>query len=188
MQIVIAIALLATITSSISLYVINQKNIIIENQVAKQVESQKEIKTYQSIVNSNQQTIESQVNTINLLNSKTSLLNTQLKQAKDANTHLKYLGKFLITYYDLKYESCGKNPTDKGYGITRSGNPAEINVTCAVDPNIIPLNNYIYVDKIGCRATQDTGSAIKGNHIDIFVNDFNYDKYNTHYSDVWLIQ
>ena len=182
MRIAIIIALLSAMATSIRLYcVINQKNKIIENQVAQQVESQKKIKTYQSIISSDKQISKQQIDKINILN-------TQLKQAKDANKHLRFLGKFLISYYDLNFESCGKKKSDKGYGITYSGNPAEVGVSCAVDPNVIPLNNYVYVDNIGCRATQDTGSAIKGKHIDIFVNDFSYEKYSIHYSNVWLIQ
>lgn len=181
MRVVIVIALLATTATSISLYVINQKNQIIENQVAQQVESQKKIKTYQSIINTNQRMIQTQEDKLNSLN-------IELKDAKDANKHLKYLGKFLITYYDLKFESCGKNPTDKGYGITYSGNPAKINISCAVDTNVIKLGSYIYIDGIGCRIAQDTGNKIIGNHLDIFVNDFSYDKYKTHYTNVYLIQ
>ena len=142
MRIVIVIALLSTITASISLYVINQKNHIIENQVAKQVESQKKIKTYQSIIISNQQNINQQTHNINLLN-------TELKQAKDANKHLKYIGRFLITYYDLSYESCNKYQNNPDYGHTYSGAIARENVTCAVDKSVIKLGSYIYVNGMG---------------------------------------
>jgi 3D (Asp-Asp-Asp) domain-containing protein len=181
MRVVVVIVLLSTIATSISLYVINQKNKIIENQVAQQVESQKKIKTYQSIISSDKQISKQQIDKLNILN-------TQLKQVKDANKHLKYLGNFQITYYDLSYESCGKNPTDKGYGITYSGAKAKEGVTIAVDKNIIPLGSYVYVDKIGCRVAQDIGGKIKGNHIDVFVNDFSYDKYKINQSEVYLIE
>lgn len=154
---------------------------IIENQVAQQVESQKQIKTYQSIINSNQQTIQQQIDKVNLLN-------TQLNQAKDANKHLKFLGVFKITYYDLNFTSCGKYPSDPAYGHTYSGAIATPNITCAVDTSIISMGSYVYIDGIGCRIAQDIGGAIKGNHIDIFVNDFSYEKYQTHYTNVYLIQ
>ena len=181
MRIVIVIALLSTITASISLYVINQKNHIIENQVAKQVESQKQIKTYQSIIVSNQQNINQQTIKINLLN-------TELKQAKDANKHLKYIGRFNLTYYDLSFESCNKYQNNPDYGHTYSGAIARENVTCAVDKNIIKLGSYVYINGIGCRVAQDTGSKVKGNHIDIFVNNFSYDKYKISQAEVYLIQ
>lgn len=182
MRVVIVIALLSAIATSISLYcVINQKNHIIENQVAQQVESQKKIKTYQTIISSDKQTSKQQIDKLNLLN-------TELKQAKDANKHLKYIGRFLITYYDLSYESCNKYPNDPAYGHTYSGAIAKEGVTIAVDKNIIPLGSYVYVDKIGCRVAQDIGGKIKGNHIDVFVQNFSYKKYKTHYTDVYLIQ
>ena len=162
-----------SITLNTCLNAINQKNKLIHKQEV-------EIKTYQKNIIGNQQTIKSQKD-------KYSSLQSQLNIAKDANKHLKYLGKFLITYYDLQYESCGKNKGDKGYGITYSGNPAEINVSCAVDKSVISLGSYIYINGIGCRVAEDIGGAIKGNHIDVFVSDFSYDKYKNHYTDVYLI-
>ena len=182
MRVVIVIALLSAIATSISLYcVINQKNHIIENQVAQQVESQKKIKTYQTIISSDKQTSKQQIDKLNLLN-------TELKQAKDANKHLKYIGRFLITYYDLSYESCNKYPNDPAYGHTYSGAIVAPNVTVAVDKSVISLGSYLYIEGIGCRIAQDIGGKIKQNHIDIYVNDFSYKKYKTHYTDVWLIQ
>ena len=182
MRVVIVIALLSAIATSISLYcVINQKNHIIENQVAQQVESQKKIKTYQTIISSDKQTSKQQIDKLNLLN-------TELKQAKDANKHLKYIGRFLITYYDLSYESCNKYPNDPAYGHTYSGAIAKEGVTIAVDKSIIPLGSYVYINQTGCRIAEDIGGAIKGNHIDVFVQNFSYKKYKTHYSDVYLIQ
>ena len=183
MRYIIAIGLLAsTVIYSISLNnVINQKNTIIENQEVQIIESQNLNSTYQSIINSQRDTIFNQYKNI-------KSLNVELNQAKDANKHFHFIGNFLITYYDLKYESCNKNPTDKGYGITKSGMPTEIGISCATDISIIPIGSYIYIDSIGCRIAQDTGGAIKGNHIDIFVNDFSYDKYKTHYSNVYLIK
>lgn len=181
MRIVIVIALLTTITSSISLYVINRKNAIIENQVAQQVESQNQIKTYQSIINSKQDTIQTQINKLNILN-------TKLKQAKDANKHLKFLGKFKITYYDLSYESCNKNPTDKDYAHTYSGAIAREGVTVAVDKRVISLGSYIFIDGIGCRVAQDTGNKVIGNHIDVFVNNFSYSKYKIDQANVYLVK
>ncbi len=38
----------------------------------------------------------------------------------------------------------------------------------AVDPNIIPLGTYLYIDGYGPARAVDTGSAIIGDHIDLF--------------------
>ncbi|MBR5632434.1 MAG: hypothetical protein IKW68_00505 [Clostridia bacterium] len=51
-------------------------------------------------------------------------------------------------------------------GTTASGLPADENVV-AVDPRVIPLGTKIYIPGVGYRTAADTGSAIKGNIIDI---------------------
>ena len=76
-----------------------------------------------------------------------------------------YIDEFTITYYDACLECCGK--TD---GITKSGAKVCEGVTVAVDPSVIPLGEYIYIDGIGYRVAQDIGGAIKGNHIDVYVH------------------
>ena len=39
----------------------------------------------------------------------------------------------------------------------------------AVDPSVIPLGSKVYVEGYGYATAADTGSAIKGNRVDIFV-------------------
>jgi 3D (Asp-Asp-Asp) domain-containing protein len=78
------------------------------------------------------------------------------------------------TAYDLSYESTGKNPGDPEYGITASGTKAQPG-TVAVDPRVIPLGTKLYVASIdgspdyGFATAEDTGGAIKGNKIDLFM-------------------
>ena len=77
--------------------------------------------------------------------------------------------------YDLSYESCGKRPGDRGYGITASGMQARVGVV-AVDPKVIPLGTKMYIvstdGKVvyGYCTAEDTGGAIKGNKVDLFYN------------------
>ncbi|MGF2615952.1 3D domain-containing protein [Rossellomorea aquimaris] len=57
-------------------------------------------------------------------------------------------------------------------GITKTGvdlraNPDE--KVIAVDPAVIPLGSKVYVEGFGYATAEDTGSAIKGNRIDIFI-------------------
>lgn len=73
------------------------------------------------------------------------------------------------TAYDLSFQSTGKRPGDKAYGITASGTKAKVG-TVAVDPNVIPLGTRLYVDGYGFCVAEDTGGAIKGNRIDLFFN------------------
>jgi 3D (Asp-Asp-Asp) domain-containing protein len=79
------------------------------------------------------------------------------------------------TAYDLSYESCGKYPGDPAYGITYTGTYARPGVI-AVDPRVIPLHSKVYVASLdrtpdyGFAVAEDTGSAIKGHKIDLFIN------------------
>ena len=79
------------------------------------------------------------------------------------------------TAYDLSYESCGKRPGDKYYGITASGTKARVGAV-AVDPKVIPLGTKLYVESLdgtkdyGFCTAEDTGGAIKNNRIDLFFN------------------
>ena len=41
--------------------------------------------------------------------------------------------------------------------------------TCAVDPRVIPLGTYITIDGLGTCHAEDTGSAVIGYHVDIWV-------------------
>ena len=81
------------------------------------------------------------------------------------------------TAYDLSYASCGKNPGDRGYGITASGMRAQRGVI-AVDPRVIPLGTKLYVESLdgspdyGYAIAGDTGGAIKGNRVDLFMDSY----------------
>jgi len=80
----------------------------------------------------------------------------------------------VATAYDLSYESCGKYPDDPYYGITASGTKAQPG-TVAVDPDVIPLGTKLYIASTdgspdyGFATALDTGSAIKGYRIDLFM-------------------
>lgn len=80
------------------------------------------------------------------------------------------LGSFTVTSYCACKECCGKDPTHPGYGKTKSGTIATEGRTIAVDPSVIPLGSTVYLNGISYVA-EDTGSAIKGNKIDLFIND-----------------
>ncbi|MDD6794154.1 MAG: 3D domain-containing protein [Clostridiaceae bacterium] len=45
--------------------------------------------------------------------------------------------------------------------------------TIAVDPSVIPLGSKVYIDGYGYAIAADTGSAIKGNKIDLYFNNKN---------------
>ncbi|WP_126424669.1 3D domain-containing protein [Brevibacillus marinus] len=62
----------------------------------------------------------------------------------------------------------GKSPGSPGYGYTATGAKAVEGKTIAVDPKVIPLGWWVYIEGIGFRRAEDTGSAIKGSKIDVF--------------------
>ena len=82
--------------------------------------------------------------------------------------------EMVATAYDLSFESTGKNLGDNYFGITASGTKARPGVV-AVDPKVIPLGTKLYIESLdswpdyGFAVAEDTGGAIKGNKIDLFM-------------------
>jgi 3D (Asp-Asp-Asp) domain-containing protein len=56
----------------------------------------------------------------------------------------------------------------KHNGITYSGVKATEGRTVAVDPQVVPLGWWVYIEGYGFRRAEDTGGLIKGNKLDIF--------------------
>lgn len=64
----------------------------------------------------------------------------------------------------------GKSPKSPGYGRTATGQKATEGRTIAVDPKVIPLGWWVYIEGIGYRRAEDTGGAVKGSKVDVFFN------------------
>lgn len=75
--------------------------------------------------------------------------------------------EMIATAYDATFASTGKNPGHPQYGITRSGLRVRAGIV-AVDPKVIPLGTWLYVEGYGEALAADTGGAIKGNRIDLY--------------------
>jgi len=63
----------------------------------------------------------------------------------------------------------GKHPSSPGYGRTATGVKAKAGHTIAVDPKVIPYGWWVYIDGVGYRRAEDTGGAMRGGKIDVFV-------------------
>ena len=78
----------------------------------------------------------------------------------------KKLGNFELTWYCPCEKCVGKKKVVK----TATGTTPKAQRTIAVDPNKIPLGSIVYIEGYGYFVAEDTGSAIKSNRIDIFIN------------------
>ena len=76
------------------------------------------------------------------------------------------IGQFDLSFYCPCEKCVGKKKIVR----TASGTKPKANYTIAVDTRIIPLGSILYIEGFGYFIAQDTGSAIKGNRIDVFVD------------------
>jgi len=91
---------------------------------------------------------------------------------------------FIVSAYDLSFNSCGKSRGSKGYGITASGydlrgHTIDSAKTISTDPMVIQTGSKVrltfkdnkYSRYDGIYVSRDTGSKILKNRIDLFVGD-----------------
>lgn len=76
------------------------------------------------------------------------------------------IGRFRVTHYCPCYYCCGSWAGSN----TASGTVPTAGRTIAVDPSVIPLGSQVIINGHVYTA-EDTGSAVKGNVIDVFVSD-----------------
>lgn len=138
-----------------------------------------------SIANSSTASVSELQNAIDTLNSYIPLLNssTTINLAKEgiinAKARISELNTPTVPTNSTEVGTAIKTLTMEstayyGHGITASGlkpvrNPDGIS-TIAVDPDVIPLGTKVYVSGYGLAIAADTGGAIKGNIIDVFLN------------------
>jgi len=72
--------------------------------------------------------------------------------------------EFKITHYTKD------EPGMNGKGITATGTKVKAGRTIAVDPKVIPYGTRVYIEGIGYRVAEDCGGAVKGNHVDVYVD------------------
>ena len=105
----------------------------------------------------------------------------------------KYPSRTVVaTGYTAGVESTGKNPGHPLYGITYSGVKVKRDLysTIAADPKVFPLGTVLFIPGYGYGVVADTGSAIKGNIIDLYyetVADV-YNEWGKRTVEVYIIQ
>lgn len=69
----------------------------------------------------------------------------------------------------IKVSMTAYSSGESGVGTrTATGTRVTEGRTIAVDPSVIPLGWWVYIEGVGFRRAEDTGGAIKGNKIDIY--------------------
>lgn len=106
-----------------------------------------------------------------------------IDEVESEDLDLIYLGEFWLTGY-CDCEIC-QGPWS---GTTALGIPPTVNNTVAIDPDVIPLGSYIIIDGVTYHC-EDTGSAINGNDIDVFVGSHEecYSEFCNGWHEVYLI-
>lgn len=96
------------------------------------------------------------------------------------------LGEYLCTAYCAEEypHICGGN------GITANGSKPTPGITAAADWDELPAGSVIYIEGVGIRVIKDTGSAVRGQSLDILVATHSeaesWPGYGPH--RVWLLQ
>ena len=80
-----------------------------------------------------------------------------------------------VTHYCPCQKCCGKPEGHPAYGITASGRQLVPGVSVGVDPSVIPLGSTVILDfgdgDLQYCVADDTGSGVKGKHIDLAMAD-----------------
>ncbi len=95
--------------------------------------------------------------------------NEELNQASVTlldSLKLEYVGEYYATAYccEVYPHICGGN------GVTASGTVPTPGITCAADWNVLPPGTWLYIEGVGLRRVEDSGSAIKGKRLDIAID------------------
>jgi 3D (Asp-Asp-Asp) domain-containing protein len=100
--------------------------------------------------------------------------------------------KVVATGYTAGIESTGKQPDHPSYGITYSGVKVKRDLysTVAADPNVFPIGTILFIPDYGYGVVADTGSAIKGNRLDLYYETVKevYASWGKKQLDVYVIQ
>lgn len=113
-------------------------------------------------------------------------LNSLNEQKRVLESSRVYMGEFKLTGY------CPCYACSEGFGFqTASGVTAMEGITVAADRRLIPQGTKLYIEGVGERIVQDVGGAIKGNKLDIFVNnhsDCYKPQYNQNSAKVYILK
>lgn len=84
------------------------------------------------------------------------------------------LGNYYITGY-TSIECGGSTITASGATVHKADSSITNPTTCAIDPALHDFGDIFYLEEFGYYVAEDTGSAVKGKHLDLYFHD---DEYN----------
>ncbi|MHC8968657.1 3D domain-containing protein [Priestia aryabhattai] len=91
----------------------------------------------------------------------------QAQQQQPAESSQQASGKSMTVEATAYTANCAGCSGTTATGVDLKANPNQ--KVIAVDPSVIPLGSKVYVEGYGEAVATDTGGAIKGNRIDVFV-------------------
>ncbi|UJW59821.1 3D domain-containing protein [Bacillus sp. A116_S68] len=136
--------------------------------------------TYTTITNISVNQLKEWLQTTTLFSQDVTVMGvTTMNHEEEANSWVletaedwtKYPSKEVIaTGYTAGIESTGKTEDHPQYGITYSGVEVKRDLysTIAADPQVFPLGTILFIPGYGFGVVADTGSAIKGDKIDLY--------------------
>ena len=74
----------------------------------------------------------------------------------------------LLSFYELGPGSINRDEI-LASGKTSTGRSPVVGRTIAVDPKVIPYGSHVFIPGFGWRVAEDTGAQIRGNRIDVLV-------------------
>ena len=103
-------------------------------------------------------------------------VSTKLTENEEYTKNMIPLGEYRLSFYAGDTETAtGATPT--------------VGRTIAVDKKVIPLHSHVYIEGMGEFVAEDTGGAIKGKRIDVFLSsEEECFERGIEYRDVYLIK
>ncbi|MFK7681353.1 3D domain-containing protein, partial [Bacillus sp. Wb] len=92
----------------------------------------------------------------------------QAAQQQQQQSQQQASGKSMTVEATAYTANCAGCSGTTATGVNLKSNPNQRVI--AVDPSVIPLGSKVYVEGYGQAVAADTGGAIKGNRIDVFVS------------------
>lgn len=84
------------------------------------------------------------------------------------------LGTYYITGY-TSLECGGSVMTASGATVHKDDSSMTNPTTCAIDPALHDFGDLFYLENFGYYIAEDTGSAVRGKHLDLYFHDGEYD-------------